>query len=183
MGGDSLLSSDDYAFETARLTVMEWHSLPSSGGTGSHLPEIVRDLLTPRVTAPLPEAWHGSYTEERATEWIRDRDSEGTTLVAISKSSDERVGLLLLHELKTAELDGPDLRLGYLIAEPQWGKGYASELVAGLVNWARGQSFGTIVAGVSPDNLASCRVLEKCGFLRIDESPDHRPEHFYAIAL
>ena len=67
------------------------------------MPEVVRDLLTPRVTAPLPEAWHGSYTEERAREWIRDRDSEGTTIVAISKASDECVGLLLLHELKTPQ--------------------------------------------------------------------------------
>ena len=142
------------------------------------LTEIVQELLTPKVTEPLPEAWHGPYSAVRAAEWIRDRDAEGTQLVAISRESLEPIGLVLLHEVPGLT----ELRLGYLIAEPHWGMGYATELVHGLVRWARDHSSGSIVAGVSADNLGSVRVLEKCGFSRCDDRPE-ATELFYSVAL
>ena len=125
---------------------------------------MIRDMLSPRVTASLPEEWQGSYTEWRAQAWIRERDVEGATLLVVAKESRSPVGLILLHESTGAESGTPQLRLGYLLNESEWGKGFASELVQGLVGWARERSYGSIVGGVGANNIGSRRVLEKCGF-------------------
>jgi len=145
------------------------------------LPETVQVLLTPSVTANLPEAWQGCYSQSRAREWIRDRDAEGTTLLVTSRESCECIGLLFLHESESPLITESELRLGYLVAQSQWGNGYASEIVMGLVNWAREGPYASIIAGVSTGNPGSRRVLEKCGFSRIAD--DRSEEHFYGIRV
>lgn len=74
-----------------------------------------------------------------------------------------------------------ELRLGYLIVESRWGRGYATELLQGLVEWVRIAPFRRIVAGVASDNVASKRVLEKSGFVRHGEA--NGIEEFYVIEL
>ena len=58
-------------------------------------------------------------------------------------------------------------RIGYTIARPFWGRGLASEAVAALAGHAFAQ-FGLhrVTASVDPRNVASCRVLEKAGFVK-----------------
>ncbi len=52
-----------------------------------------------------------------------------------------------------------------MLSEPHWGQGFASELIAGLVQWCRSKpSVTRIVAGVERANSPSIRVLEKAGF-------------------
>ncbi len=170
------MAQADNSFETLRLRVVEWHGVEHTDGLS--LPRIVQNLLTEVVTAPLPDAWHGPYSESRAQAWIRDRDAEGSTHLVVSQDS-ESVGLLLLYESEKSKSPGHELRVGYLIAEPHWGKGYATELLRGLVQWAESQSYGSIVAGVAADNAPSQRVLEKTGFVRVDD--DDGEEWFYAI--
>ena len=172
------MAQKDHSFETPRLSVGEWHS--SSDGDGRSLAKLVQSLLSPNVTAPLPEAWHGAYSESRARSWIQDRDAEGLTLLVRLRESSECAGLVLLHESAPDDGQGGELRIGYLIAEPLWGRGYASELVRGLVQWAQGQSYGSVMAGVAAEDAASRRVLEKCGFSRID---DDGAEHFFVRRL
>jgi RimJ/RimL family protein N-acetyltransferase len=58
-------------------------------------------------------------------------------------------------------------RIGYTIASAFWNRGLGTEAIAALTAYA----FATlplhrIVASVDPRNVASCRVLEKAGFLR-----------------
>ena len=56
--------------------------------------------------------------------------------------------------------------IGYGIDEEFRGKGYATEAVAAAVSWALDQPGVTRVeAETEPDNKASQRVLEKCGFI------------------
>lgn len=123
-------------------------------------------MLTELVTRTLPPAWHGDYTVAHAREWIAERDNEGTTLLAIEKISMEPIGLVILNELNSEiDIDGIEVRLGYLLSEPAWGRGLASELVKGFVAWCRTQAhISTLVGGVDADNPASIRVLEKNGF-------------------
>ena len=59
------------SFETLRLRVFDWHQIENEDGP--ELPGIVRHLLSDTVTAPLPEAWHGPYSEKRSRAWIRAR--------------------------------------------------------------------------------------------------------------
>ena len=58
-------------------------------------------------------------------------------------------------------------RVGYTIARGFWRKGFATEAVAGLVEYAFERfPLHRITASVDPRNVASCRVLEKAGFAK-----------------
>ena len=60
---------------------------------------------------------------------------------------------------------GGAIELGYWIARPHWGKGYATEAGRALVDMARHSlRLDTLVSGHFVDNPASGRVLEKIGF-------------------
>jgi len=170
--------SEDCSFETARLSVADWHA--QSDDTDS-LIQVVRDMLAPGVTEQLPESWRGPYSVERAVNWVHDRDDEGTQLLARSSDTLEPVALLLLHEEAAAARTA--VRVGYLVAEQQWGKGFASELLGGLIDWARASGVTSIVAGVARGNGASIRVLEKCGLTRLEDESPNGTELFYGIDL
>lgn len=63
---------------------------------------------------------------------------------------------------------GPDgfVEIGYGISEEFQGKGLATEAVDAAVNWALGQpDVKCVEAETDPDNRASQRVLQKCGFI------------------
>ncbi len=168
------------SFTTDRLVVAEWHSLSPPDRQHGSLAQVVATMLTEPVTRTLPTAWQGSYTVSRAREWVRERDKEGTTLLVIDKSTKEPVGLVILIEVDSENaIDGIEVRLGYLLSEPAWGRGLATELVGGFVDWCRTQaSIATLAGGVDADNPASIRVLEKNGFRLVEadagKAQDHR---------
>jgi RimJ/RimL family protein N-acetyltransferase len=54
--------------------------------------------------------------------------------------------------------------LGYWIARPYWGKGYATEAARAVVNAARALGHKRLIAGHFADNPASGNVLRKVGF-------------------
>ncbi len=60
------------------------------------------------------------------------------------------------------ELD--DTEVGFLLDRPFWGKGYATEVAQASLRFGF-EHFGLahIIALVHPENIASQRVLEKCG--------------------
>ena len=69
--------------------------------------------------------------------------------------------------------------IGYGILEEHQGQGYATEAVGAAVNWALRQSGVTCVeAETDPDNQASRRVLEKCGFLPTGTVGEEGPRYF-----
>ena len=173
-------------FETERLLVREWHALLPTDWELQQLARLVADMLTEPVTRPLPATWQGSYTIERAKEWIQERDKEGSTLLIVNKVSKQPVGLMILFELQAEGDDGGvDIRLGYLLSEDSWGKGFATEMVSGFVGWSRrNPAIRSISGGVAVDNPASSRVLEKNGFYLV-EGDGHvgQDEQFYQIKL
>ena len=58
-----------------------------------------------------------------------------------------------------------DWEIGYWIAKPFWGHGYATEAGQALIDYARtGLKVDRLIAGHYDDNPASGRVLEKLGF-------------------
>lgn len=150
-------------FETDRLLVGEWHTPRLAPSSLQNLADIVAGILTEPVTRSLPETWGGPYSVERALRWIAERDEEGTTLLVVERSTAKAAGLVILFELESDQ--GAEVRLGYLLTEPFWDKGLASELIAGLVRWCRDRGgIHSIAGGVARDNPASKRVLEKAGF-------------------
>jgi len=171
----------DYTFETQRLFVKEWHSLTVDEWMSSDLGNVVADMLTPRVTEALPPAWQGAYSLERAQDWIKERDSEGVVLLVVEKASKQPIGLIILFDVANSG-EYAQLRLGYLLTESAWGKGFASELVMGFVNRCRQVEVASITGGVDRGNIASRRVLEKTGFI-CDPSTVDAAEQIFQLQL
>lgn len=108
---------------------------------------------------------------EASADWMRlisrPLDSEGIGYRAVvERGSGSVVGWCGLWRLsETGETE-----VGYAIARPSWGKGYATEAAAAVVDSAF-QDLGLekVVAVAYPENSASIRVMEKLGmtFVRI----------------
>ena len=151
-------------FQTRRLRVGPWHVVAEQ--LAVDLAAIVAGILSEATTRELPEMWRGDFTVERARAWIDERDGESPTLLIVDTRSIEPAGVLILFEASEGG-SRVDLRIGYLFAQSLWGQGLATELVAGLVEWARKHpSIQTLSGGVATDNPASARVLVKNGFTR-----------------
>ena len=65
-------------------------------------------------------------------------------------------------------LDGSgEVELGYRLCLEHWGKGYATEAVRAMLQWAYGAlDLNRVEAELDTRNAASARVLEKLGFER-----------------
>jgi [ribosomal protein S5]-alanine N-acetyltransferase len=60
--------------------------------------------------------------------------------------------------------------IGYLIGNHHvWGRGYATEAIGGMAEFAFSVlKLKRLTAGAYPANLGSIRVLEKCGFKKVE---------------
>ena len=178
--------SKSCSFETDRLDVAEWHLISSNETWQENFAQVLATMLTEPVMRHLPTAFHGDYTVARARQWIRERDKEGTMLMAIEKTSQEPVGLIFFAKMDSEETtERFEVRLGYLLSETVWGRGLATEMVRGFVGWCRTQvSISTLVGGVDTDHQASMRVLEKNGFRQGEvESEADRRQRIFRLRL
>jgi RimJ/RimL family protein N-acetyltransferase len=86
----------------------------------------------------------------------------------------------------TAGFYGPpdeagEVTIGYGMVEPEWGRGYGTQAVAGLIAISRMHGgVTTINADTDLDNIGSQRVLEKNGFERVRTTESL---HFYVLRL
>ncbi|MBL4596990.1 MAG: GNAT family N-acetyltransferase [Robiginitomaculum sp.] len=80
---------------------------------------------------------------------------------AITHPSFGLIGSIGLQKKQAGILD-----LGYWVGKPYWGKGYASEAAAALMDWAITELGVTeLVSGYFEDNPASGAILRKLGFV------------------
>lgn len=80
-------------------------------------------------------------------------------------------------------LDSGEIEIGYILDKKFWGKGYASEALHALLDWAKKHiKADYIVAYAVEDNIASFRVMEKGGmeFYKHDIVKDV-PSKFYRV--
>ena len=79
----------------------------------------------------------------------------------------------------------PEVEIGYRLARAAWGKGYATEAVSAVRDFAfKTLTLKRLIAIIDPDNTASIRVAKKIG-MRYEqnvmlEGYTH-PDHVYAI--
>ncbi len=89
-----------------------------------------------------------------------EKNGFGLCLVALKESS-LPIGMCGLIKRDTLE----DVDLGYAFLERFWGKGYANEAGAAMLDYGRSViGLKRIVAITAPDNDGSIRVLKKLGF-------------------
>jgi RimJ/RimL family protein N-acetyltransferase len=63
-----------------------------------------------------------------------------------------------------AEGKGPEIEIAYHFDKAHWGKGYATEAATAVLARALGPiGLDRVIGIVMPENIASCRVLEKAG--------------------
>lgn len=86
-----------------------------------------------------------------------DRTAEAVFLITLRDGTIVGAGGLMNQE-QAAEL-------GYWLGVPYWGKGYATEAMHAVIDYAFGDlGYDALQAGARVTNPASRRVLEKCGF-------------------
>lgn len=165
------------AFTTSRLEVKEWSHLFDAPEKKGEFARSVTAIMSPEVTASLPEDWQGIHTVEDAERWIQGRADEGHVFAVRLLPTHEVIGFLFLYEDEKDNL-WYRLRLGYLLSKEHWGNGFGSELIQGLLKW--GHEYGaiqSIVGGVDRENIGSIIVLERNGFLPTTE--EGSDTHFY----
>lgn len=167
-----------YKFETERMIV---NKLRSVSIFDNEMANAVKAILTPRVTQYLPEGWQGEYSIDRAIQWIEERERESVLLLALERLSKSPIGLMILFESVDDQAQS-SVRLGFMLAEETWGRGFASELVKGLVQWSGSVGISSLIGGVERENIASQRVMEKSGFVAVQGSRDHG-ELLYKLVL
>jgi RimJ/RimL family protein N-acetyltransferase len=85
---------------------------------------------------------------------------EALTWIITLRESAEVIGSIDLRLESNANL-------GYVLAKPHWNRGYMTEAVRSVVDWAVAQdAVDRVWAVCDVENLASARVLEKAGLLR-----------------
>jgi RimJ/RimL family protein N-acetyltransferase len=131
-----------------------------------------------QIAASAASADRGSFDDasttagaERYILRARSATAEGNALIlaAIAKNK----GRSLVGIVSATAAEGATIELGYLVGAAQAGRGYASEAVAMLAETAFNLTVATaLVAAARPDNPASRRVLDKCGFVGGGAAPD-----------
>lgn len=111
---------------------------------------IVRNLA--RAPWPYPEAEARWWTSKPQDHWLPH-------FAVCDAASGELVGSAGLG------LHGGEAELGYWIARPHWGRGYATEAASGVVAVARMLGHERLLGAHYADNPASGRVLRKLGFV------------------
>lgn len=113
------------------------------------------DSASIQMTATLPDP----CTEAGARKWLTLRLGRGERMFAI-EASGEVVGTIGM-----IEQPGASYVLGYWVGRVHAGKGYASEAVRLVVEYARKLGAERLFAETFPENHASGRVLTKAGFV------------------
>lgn len=69
--------------------------------------------------------------------------------------------------------DIPDPEIKYVLKKEHWGQGLAQEVIR-VVTEAGLSQFGLkrIIATIDPDNAASMHLIQKCGYVRVDDVID-----------
>lgn len=134
--------------------------------------EAVRKIHSdPRVMA----VYGGVFDEAKTREWIQrniDRYArDGVGFFAITlKDTGELIGCGGIVMQQTDQ--GVEPEIGYQMRYDQWGKGYASEMALGCMQYAfETMKVDHIISLIRPDNAASRRVAEKNG-LKVDREYD-----------
>ena len=99
-------------------------------------------------------------TEQVVKLWVKQwQGSSGGAFLITDRSSNEVLGSTGFH------LMNPHVAsTGYVLAKSEWGKGYATEALEGIVNLAKNYGLQRLFADCHYEHSKSARVMEKCGF-------------------
>lgn len=124
-----------------------------------------QDPLIERFAAAIPSP----YREADAREWLASQEparraGRSLELAILDASSTEPLGAVALpHPRPTV----PQVHVRYRLAQPARGRGIATEAVRLLAGWAFAVlRLDRLELMIHPENTASQRLAERCGFKR-----------------
>ncbi len=110
--------------------------------------------------------WPTPYTRDLAHQLVDEMDAlAGPTEGGWVQLALDLDGRLIGDVAVWLDADGALAMIGYTLAPDAQGRGYAVEAVDAVVHWLfRRKHVHRIAATIDPRNVASARVLERCGF-------------------
>jgi RimJ/RimL family protein N-acetyltransferase len=125
-------------------------------------PEVTRYLSWPR---------HTSLDDTRA--FLQFSDAQWATWPTGPLLCFSRANGALLGGTGLGFTDAVRATTGYVFSRDAWGKGYATEALAAMVDLSRSLGIAELSALCHVDHRPSWRVMEKCGFTREALLPSH----------
>ena len=129
------------------------------------------------LARPREEVWLrllrsvGQWTLFGYGAWVL-RERDGDRIVG-------EIGLLESRRAIEPALDAPEM--GWMVAAPAHGRGYAREALAAILGWVDGHGIGRTVAIIDAGNAASIRVAAAAGYRATASATYHdRPIGVYA---
>jgi RimJ/RimL family protein N-acetyltransferase len=127
------------------------------------------------------EVWYGAprssldENREKLTRQIAHFEQHGFGMCAVDlAASGETIGAAGLQHLE----GGPEVEVGYRFLKDRWGRGYATESARALIDFGFDEvGLEQIVAVALETNIASRRVLEKCGLREVGLTHVYGLEH------
>ena len=99
------------------------------------------------------------------------------TLKGLSLSQDRYVYGIFLDDkliglIHDTDIDGDRIEIGYALHPDYFGFGYMTEAFSALIEHLFSVGFNEVVAGAFSDNVASIRVMQKCGMLKQENTEE-----------
>lgn len=127
--------------------------------------DIAETLNNRKVLDNLRDGIPFPYTVEDAEEFITamiNADPMETLAFAITVE-DKAIGSI--GAFRQSNIHFRTAEIGYYLGEPYWGKGYGTSAVKQMCEYIfQYTHIIRLYAETFADNIASCRILEKCGF-------------------
>jgi RimJ/RimL family protein N-acetyltransferase len=141
--------------ETERLLMRGWRDTDTDAWAELCADDEVMRSLGREGGISLGDAWRdmaimaGHWALKGFGHWVLE-----------SRATGELVGRAGLYH----PADWPGLEMGWTVARPQWGNGYAGEAARATMEWARTElAADHLISLIADDNHRSQRVAEKLG--------------------
>lgn len=155
--------------------------------TDNDLDSLVKYANNFNISKNMTNKFPHPYTEEDRKAFLKIACSGSPTHIFAIDINGEAVGGIGLHP--QTDIHCKNAELGYWLAEPFWGQGIITKAIPQILNYGfKTFDINRIFARPFGTNIASQRVLEKCGFkleARIEKSllkqGEYLDELIYAV--
>ncbi len=157
---ETAAQSDELGIVGEVLTTPNLILRPLKAGDASDVARLANNYKVASMLTSIPYPYYEAdalqFIEQRATS-----TDKSSVFAIVEADSGILVGVCGLHA-NHEQLDLP--YMGYWLGEAHWGKGYATEAARALVDFFfKAGSHDELLVSVLANNVASRRVIEKCG--------------------
>jgi RimJ/RimL family protein N-acetyltransferase len=163
-----------FTYQTSRLSVVEVFS----DTLEAEALVAITELFTPKVVENLPPYFRHINSLSDAQHWYEKMVSESRLFMVKKTDTNTIIGFIFVFVGSDA-----DAHIGYLLGEDYWGKGYATELLIGLIDFIKHEKIiKRFIAGVAINNIVSSRLLHKLGFVKCDNEKNETVFYEYSLS-